>query len=288
MSTPPSARCDLRPDPLRRRARGAGSARTRAIGVCAVIAVPWALGLFAPATASADLGSLGDLTVGIAASAGIQPDARGCTVGGDPRNFPGTSTCMLFAGGLEASFLWRGRIGAALGLWSVAGQASVAMKPSPDAPDPPGFPDRVSVPLLLDVRPLAFLSAASNRGYLASFLHGVRLGLGPSFELVRTSQASSLNWGDLIGSRARASLGMHASFDVEAPLYAVPDEVRGGLSLRLSVRVLYVPIVTLKSPNGSMTFSQPIELPADEEDATDRFHGLGVRTQLFLGLVYYM
>lgn len=251
----------------------------------------WALGtlgLLAPATASADLGSLGDLTVGIAASMGIQPDQRGCTVGGDSRNFPGTSTCMLFAGGLEGSFLWRGRIGAALGVWSVAGQASVAMKPSPDAPDTPGFPDRVSVPLLLDVRPLAFLSAAGNRGHLAAFLHGVRLGLGPSFELVRTSQQSSLLWGDRIGSRARASLGMHATFDVEAPLYAVPDEVRGGLSLRISVRVLYVPIVTLRSENGSEVFSHPIELTPGDETAADRFHGLGVRTQLFLGLVYYM
>lgn len=287
MSTPPPAPRDLRPGPLRRRARGAAPApppATRAIGVFGVLG---ALGILAPETASAELGSLGDLTVGIAASAGLQPDERGCTVGGSVRNFPGTDSCMLFAGGLEASFLWRGRIGAALGVWSVAGQASVAMKPA-DAPEPPGFPDRVSVPLLLDVRPLAFLSAANSRGYLASFLHGVRLGLGPSFELVRTSQESSLLWGDRIGSRARASLGMHASFDVEAPLYAVPDEVRGGLSLRLSVRLLYVPIVTLKSENGSEVFSHPIELTPGDETAADRFHGLGLRTQLFLGLVYYM
>lgn len=282
MSTPPSPRPSARLRLSRRRTRGVVPSWLRASGVLG------ALGLLCPSTASADLGSLGDLTVGIAASAGIQPDERGCTVGGSVRNFPGTDSCMLFTGGLEASFLWRGRIGAALGVWSVAGQASVATKPSPDAPDTPGFPDRVSVPLLLDVRPLSFLSAASSRGYLASFLHGVRLGLGPSFELVRTSQQSSLLWGDRIGSRARASLGMHATFDVEAPLYAVPDEERGGLSLRLSVRLLYVPIVTLKSANGSEVFSQPIELPPGDETAADRFHGLGVRTQIFLGLVYYM
>lgn len=244
------------------------------------------LGIAAPARA--DLGSLGGLTVGIGTSAGFQPDGRPCTVGGQYRTFPGTDTCLLFSGGLDASFLWHGRIGAALGLWSVAGQASVAKMVSPDGPEQPGFPDRVSVPLMLDVRPLAFLVAPDDRSYRARALHGLRLGLGPSFELVRTSLDSSLDWGSRIGSPARAVLGMHASLDGEVPLHAAED-TRSGLSLRLSVRLLYVPIVTLKAPTGGAVASQPVaeELVADTA-AADTFHGLGVRAQLFLGLVYYL
>lgn len=265
----------------RRVVRTAGSL----VGLLLVAAFS-AVGLGA-APARADLGSLGDLTVGIAASAGFQPDGRGCSVGKQDRTFPGTNTCILFAGGVDASFLWRGRIGASLGVWSVAGQAAVAEKPTDDAPEPAAFPDRVSVPLMLDVRPLAFLVAPEDRSYRARALHGVRLALGPSFELVRTSLDSSLDWGARIGSPARAVLGLHASFDGEIPLHAAAD-VRSGLSLRLSVRLLYVPIVTLAVPSGGLVSSQPIELPSGETGVADRFHGLGVRAQLFLGLVYYL
>jgi hypothetical protein len=271
-----------------RRATSPAAPRRRAHEVARPVALLLAaLGFLRAAPALADLGNLGDLTVGLGASIGFQPDGRACSVGGDARNFPGTGTCVLFAGGFDASFLWRGRIGAAIGVWSVAGQAAVAQKPTQESPDPPGFPDRVSVPLLLDVRPLAFLVARDDRGYLARFLHGVRLGLGPSFELVRTSQLSSLDWGDRIGSRARASLGMHATLDGEVPLHAAAD-VSSGLSLRISLRLLYVPVVTLQSENGSQVFSHPITLPEGDEAAADRFHGLGARAQLFLGLVYYM
>lgn len=236
---------------------------------------------FAPAAARAELGSFGATTIGLAIAGGVQPDSRSCDVGGTSRSVPlpdGGGACLLFAGGVEASLLWRGHVGAALGLFSVAGQAAVPQKSPQSDQAPPAFPDRVSVPLLLDTRPFSILPAAEGTGYLARFLHGIRFGLGPSFELVRTSGDSSIAWGQRIGEPAKASVGAHFTLDVEVPLHAA---AASAVSLRLSGRLLYVPLVPLN--NGDVR-SAPFD--ADPPSGS-KFLGYGTHGQLFLGFVYY-
>ncbi len=240
------------------------------------------LGGFAPRAARADLGSLGATTIGLAIAGGVQPDSRSCDVGGSSRSLrlpDGSGACMLFAGGVEASFLWRGHLGVALGLYSVAGQAAVPQKQPGSDVAPPAFPDRVSVPLLLDLRPLSVLAAATGTGYLARFLHGIRLGLGPSFELVRTAGDTSLAWGERIGEPLKTAIGAHFTFDIEVPLHAA---AASALSLRLSARLLYVPLIPLN--NGDVRSAQFELEPAAEE----RFVGYGPHGQAFLGFVYYL
>ena len=233
--------------------------------------------------AHADLGSLGPVTVGIAIAAGVQPDSRSCDVGGQSHSLPlpgsDSGACLLWAGGIEGSVLWHGQLGFSLGLYSVAGQAAVRQKT--DSPDQtlPAFPDRVSVPLLLDLRPFSIFESAAGTGYLARFLHGIRFGIGPSFELVRTSSDSSLAWGQRVGEPIRSSIGAHFSFDLEVPLHAA---TASALSLRLSARVLYVPLVPL---NDGVVRSAAFDA-APPVGST--FLGYGTTTQLFLGFVYYL
>lgn len=243
----------------------------------ALTALVPALALFGQLRAAhADLGSLGHLTVGMALSAGFQTDSRTCQVAGSNRNAPGTG-CALLAAGIDGSFLWRGRLGVALGLSSVAGQSSVPQASEPGSEAPPAFPDRVSVALALDVRPLAFFVTEGDRSYQARLLHGLRLGLGPSFELVRTALDSSIGAGSRQGSMASALIGMHTLIDGEIPLLS---QSANALSLRMSVRLLYVPQIAL---NDGSVLSAPFT-PVD----SDQPQGYGLRTQLLFGLVYYL
>lgn len=237
---------------------------------------------FTPRAAHAELGSLGATTIGLSIAGGVQPDSRSCEVGGSNRSIrlpSGRGACLLFAGGVEAAFLWRGHLGVALGLYSVAGQAAVPQKQPESDSAPPAFPDRVSVPLLLDLRPLSILSAAAGTGYVARFLHGLRLGLGPSFELVRTAGDTSLAWGERIGEPLKAAIGAHFTIDVEVPLHAA---AASAVSLRLSARLLYVPLIPLN--NGDVRSAQFDIEPA----ANETFVGYGTHGQAFLGFVYYL
>ncbi len=229
-----------------------------------------------PAVAHADLGSLGDTTIGLALSAGFQTDTRTCQVAGSARNAPGTGCAMLVAG-IEGDFLWRGRIGALLGLSSSAGQASVPTTNEPGADAPAAFPDRVSVVLGLDVRPLGFLVAREDHSYKARLFSGLRLGLGPSLEIVRTALDSSVDAGVRNRSLGTTLVGMHALLDGEIPLVA---SGASSLSLRVSVRLLYVPRVSL---NEGTVLSEPFTPTSSYEP-----QGYGLRTQLLFGLSYYL
>lgn len=262
--------------------------RERSRGGQKAAAGAWLAGLLtaclwlSPTVARAELGSLGKVTIGLGLSGGIQPDGRSCDVGGSSRSVAlpdGSSSCVLWAGGIEGSILWRGHLGVALGLYSVAGQAAVPQMQAGSDQAPPAFPDRISVPLLLDTRPFSILGAAAGTSYLARFLHGIRFGLGPSFELVRTSADSSIAWGQRIGEPARTSIGAHFTLDIEVPLHAA---AASALSLRLSGRLLYVPLVPLN--NGDV---RSANFDADPPAGTT-FLGYGTHGQLFLGFVYYL
>jgi hypothetical protein len=252
--------------------------------LCLAIAL-CCLGL--PGAARADLGSLGGTTIGLAIAGGVQPDSRSCAYASMVRSQDssmsqsdvGSGPCLLFAGGIEGSILWRGHLGVAIGLYSVSGQAVLPRKQSADGDTPPAFPDRVSVPLILDTRPFSVLRAAGGTGYLARFLHGIRFGLGPSFELVRTSSDSSVAWGQRIGEPVKAVIGAHFTFDGEIPLHAA---AASALSLRLSTRLLYVPLVPL---NDGAVRSSPFDA---DPPVGATFIGYGLLMQAYLGLVYYL
>ncbi len=203
---------------------------------------------------------LGDLVLGIGVSAGMQYDDRDCKVGGGSSDFPGTSTCLLFAGGVDVSLLWRGRIGGMLGLYSSSGQAAIAQ--AVGGQTPPGFPDRISVPLALDVRPLGYLVSPGDRSWRGRLLGGLGLRLGPSLELVRTAGDSA------------AGAGLFFAAQAELPLHGAP---RHGVSLRFTTNVIYAPQQELN--NGMVRTS----------GSTDCATGCGYEpvVQTYLGLVYY-
>jgi hypothetical protein len=243
----------------------------RAVGVAIVL-----LGVLLGAPARAELGSTGAVTLGVAVAAGIQPDKRACETAGSSRTFPSTGACIQWAGGVEGLLLWRGRVGLAFGVFSVAGQAAQA----PQGQTAAAFPDRVSVPILVDFRPLSFLLSKQS-GYLSRVMHGFRIALGPSVEIARTSADSSIMWGERIGQPAKSLLGAQFSLDGEVPL----SRRSSGLSLRLSARVLYAPIVVL---NGGAVQSAPVITLQTPAELASTFQGYASHVQIYLGLVYYL
>ena len=70
---------------------------------------------------------------------------------------------------------------------------------------------------------------------------------------------------------------MHALLDGEIPLVA---SAANSLSLRVSVRLLYVPKISL---NDGTVLSQPFDPTSSSEP-----QGYGLRTQLLFGLAYYL
>jgi len=247
-------------------------------GAAIVAGLAGLLEVGAPGVAHAELGSFPSLTAGLALSAGFQTDERRCQVAGANRNAPGTG-CALLVGGIEGSFLWRGRIGGALLLSSTAGQASVPQAPQAGAEAPPAFPDRVSVVMALDVRPLGFLVRDGDRSYQARLAHGLRLGIGPSLEVVRTALDSSIAAGVRTRDLPASLIGMHALLDGELPLLS---DMASALSLRISVRLLYAPQIVL---NEGAVQSAPFEPTATPSHETQ---GYGLRTQLLFGFAYYL
>lgn len=209
------------------------------------------------------------LWVALGVSLGSQVDSRDCSTAGRSSNFVGTGTCLLFAAGVDLSLLYRGRIGGSLGLYSVSGVAAAINET--DASKTPAIPDRISVPMLLEVRPLAYLRRAQTPSYTARALRGVGLALGPSVELVRTS------------SDQATSLGGQLRLQVEIPLHGGAHH---GVSLRAAAHLLIAPKVSL---NGGVVRSvnfEPCQNPGCPTLA-DAFHGYGPVFQSYLGLVYY-
>ena len=241
------------------------------------------IALFLSSQARADHGSLGALTIGIGAGMGFQVDERACDTAGTARTLAGGKGCALFLGGVDGSFLWRGRVGASIGLWSVSGQSAVAQGQPPNGQAPAAFPDRVSVPVLVDLRPLSFTGMGEPGSFLRRLSHGVRLALGPSLEIVRTSSDSSFDYGNRSGSVAGVLFGLHGSLDGELPLLVSQPS---SLSLRVSLRFLHVPVVVL---NDGAVQSAPVS----RSDLTPNMlamtpQGYASHFQFALGFVYYL
>lgn len=239
--------------------------------------------LLGAAPARAEHGSLGALTVGIGVGLGFQVDSRACDTAGSARTLVGGKGCALFMGGIDGSFLWRGALGATLGLWSVSGQAAVAQGQPPSGQAPAAFPDRISVPLLLDVRPLAFAQLSSDGSYLRRLAHGLRLALGPSVEIVRTASDTSLQYGERFGNIAQTLFGLHGSIDGEVPLLT---SMPSSLSLRLSLRFLYVPVIVLN--DGAVQSSLISASDQTPNMLATSYQGYASHFQFALGLVYYL
>ena len=231
---------------------------------------------------SRTFGSLGRLTVGIGVGLGFHADSRACDTAGSARTLGG-SGCALFLGGVDGSFLWRGALGATLGLWSVSGQAAVAQGQPPSGQAPAAFPDRISIPLMADVRPLAFAKLGLQGSYLRRVSHGIRVALGPSVEIVRTASDTSIQFGERAGNVAQTLFGLHGSLDGELPLLT---SMASSLSLRLSLRWLYVPIIVLN--DGAVQSSLVSRSDQTPNMLATSIQGYASHFQFALGLVYYL
>lgn len=208
------------------------------------------------------------LTVALGVGAGMQYDSRACFLAGQAGGEgvePDTAPCVLFAGGGDLALLWRQRIGGMIGVYSVSGQAVRTGKE-------PAIPDRISLPLALEVRPLAFLPSS---GYVGRVLAGVGLRAGPSIEILRTA------------SDQTATAGLYLALLGEVPLSRVAQH---GVSLRLGLHLITAPRVSL---NDGLVRSSPFDACAPQSPepgcvpAGERLHGVGVVAQTYLGLVYY-
>ena len=253
------------------------------MGLCGLFVLVSLIALGLSSQARAEHGSLGALTVGIGAGMGFQVDERACDTAGTARTLAGGKGCALFLGGVEGSFLWRGRVGASIGLWSVSGQSAVAQGQPPNGQAPAAFPDRVSVPVLVDLRPLSFAGIGEPGSFLRRFSHGVRLALGPSLEIVRTSSDSSFDYGNRSGSVAGVLFGLHGSLDGELPLLVSQPS---SLSLRVSLHFLHVPVVVLNDGAVQSALVRRSDLTPNMLAMTPQ--GYASHFQFALGFVYYL
>ena len=96
---------------------------------------------------------------------------------------------------------------------------------------------------------------------------------------MRTAGDTSIAWGQRIGEPVKAAIGAHFTVDIEVPLHAA---AASALSLRLSARLLYAPLIPLN--NGDVRSAQFDLEPA----AGETFVGYGTHGQAFLGFVYYL
>lgn len=202
------------------------------------------------------------LTVVLSANIGIQYDGRPCTLAGREGTTPDVSTCLLLAGGADLSLLWRGRLGGSIGLFSSAGQA---VKTGTE----PAIPDRISLPLTIEMRPLSFLRGAEDPTLRGRLLSGLALRIGPSVEILRTASDSA------------AAAALFLGLGGEVPLTSAR---RGAVSLRLQLNLIVSPVVVLN--DGSVRSAAGSCAPTPECNQ-QRYQGYASLAQTYVGLVYY-
>jgi hypothetical protein len=165
---------------------------------------------------------------------------------------------LLLTFDVQAEALWRGFIGPGIGLFVSQGTPVQVNMTGADGKPLPSFGDRVSVAAAVAVRPFAPLSWRHGEGYLMRLLAGFELQVGPSIEYARTALASATN------------VGFHFAASLDLPLYGA--NTRGGLALRLAVRVMASPDANFnQQPGGNFLVVEP-----------------GTATQLFAGIAYFL
>ncbi len=165
---------------------------------------------------------------------------------------------LLLTFDVQAEALWRGFIGPGLGLFVSQGTPVQVNGMDAQGKPLPAFGDRISVAAAVAVRPFAPLTWRRGDGYLMRLLAGFELQLGPSIEYARTALASATN------------VGFHFATSLDVPLYGA--NTRGGLAIRLSVRVMASPDASFnQQPGGNFLVVEP-----------------GTATQLFAGLAYFL
>ncbi len=154
--------------------------------------------------------------------------------------------------GVGGDLLWRGRLGAFVGVLSSSGTALLPAQRN-------GVPlrslsDRISVPIALEWRPFATLGRRAHP-WVEQLLAGIQAQVGLSVEHLRTSDDS------------QTTAGLHLAAGLEVPVIGGPTA--GGLTLKLWGRLLITEDVAL-----DVTQAQTVFEP-------------GVSGQIFGGLCYY-
>ena len=163
---------------------------------------------------------------------------------------PQCNLVLTFGVGAEA--LWRGFVGAAVGLYAAEGSPVQVV-------DAPSFGDRISTTLAVAIRPLAPLAWRHGDGFGWRLAAGLGLQAGLSIELARTSLDQ------------QTSVGFHGAALLDVPIYG--GATMGGLALRLSGRVLVTREARLAFDTNKGVFL------VDEP---------GTALQLLVGFAYYL
>lgn len=141
------------------------------------------------------------------------------------------ATCRIPAFHVGGTLLWRGFLGASLGLSASAGSPLI---PGDEAQA--AFGDRISTSLALAVRPIAPWAWKRGDGFVTRLLAGVGLEAGPSVEYLRTS---SITLPGCSLPATKVQPGGHVAASLELPLLG---NLQGGwLALRVTARVIISP-----------------------------------------------
>ena len=209
----------------------------------------WLLGallLLAPTAARAE-GYAPPFLLAGSVGFGLEPQGRVPASCGNPQ-------CHLFAFAIGVEVLWRGLVGPALSIYTTEGQPLVVEKERGAS-----FGDRLSVPLGVAVRPLAFLAWRRGDGYLWRLLAGLGLQVGAALEQGRTALESKL------------SVGFHGAASLDVPIWGGGST--GGVTLRLQ---------------GRLRAGADARLLFDERSQTYQVIGPGTAAQLLVGLAFYL
>jgi hypothetical protein len=164
--------------------------------------------------------------------------------------------------GVGGELLWRGRVGAFLSVLASQGSAVLVTKKDAANHTLPALADRISIPLGVALRPLAFLFR-ERTDYAAALAGGLGVQAGVSIENLRTSADDA--W----------KPAGHIALTWDVPLYGSP--IGGGVALRVAFRGLFSSETAL-SPASPSTAGGPLGPPQVVEP--------GAALQFFAGLSY--
>lgn len=156
-------------------------------------------------------------------AAGLEAQPFKCSAAG--------ATCRIPAFHVGGTLLWRGFLGASLGLSASEGSPLI-----PGLESQTAFGDRISTSIALAVRPIAPWAWRRGDGWLTRFLAGVGVEAGPSVEYLRTS---SITLPGCSLPATKVQPGAHVAASLELPLLG--SAASGWLALRFTARVIVSP-----------------------------------------------